>query len=275
MKLDSHQHFWKFDPIKDAWIDETMELIRRDFLPENLNPILSAHHFDGCIAVQADQSEEQNTFLLDLAKENSCIKGIVGWVDLADEEVEDRLEYYQSFPLIKGFRHVLQGETQRDFMLTPKFKRGIGRLEKHNFTYDILIFTDQIKHAEKLVSQFPNQKFVIDHMAKPHIKSNALADWKNDMTAIARHENVCCKISGLITEADWTNWQKADFIPYMDAVFEVFGTKRLLYGSDWPVCELAGGYEKALSIVEDYTIKLSDTEQEDIFGNNAVKFYSV
>lgn len=275
MRIDAHQHFWIFDPVRDSWIDETMENIRRDFLPQDLAPILKENNLDGCIAVQADQTEVENTLLLGFAAENQFIKGVVGWVDLQSANVEDRLAYYAQNSLMKGFRHILQGETQRDLMLTPAFKNGISNLEKHNFTYDILVFTDQICYSEALVKGFPNQKFVIDHLAKPNIKNQAISDWAKDIKSIAKHENVSCKISGMVTEADWKNWKEEDFTPYLDVVFEAFGTKRLLYGSDWPVCNVAGGYGKAMVILENYTNKLSQQEQQDIFGENAVRFYNL
>lgn len=275
MRLDAHQHFWVFDPVRDGWIDESMAVIQRDFLPEDLASILNEYEFDGCVAIQADQTEEQNDFLLRLAKKNAFIKAIVGWVDLRAENVEDRLAYYQDYPMLKGFRHVLQGEAQRDLMLTPAFKKGISKLEKYNYTFDVLIFTDQLKYATQLALQFPNQKFVLDHLAKPLIKSKEITDWKTDIGAIAKLENVSCKLSGMVTEADWKTWKPANFDPYLEVVFNAFGTKRLMYGSDWPVCNVAGGYGKALSILTQYTQQLSQTEQQDIFGDNAAKFYNI
>ena len=275
MRLDAHQHFWVFDPVRDSWIDESMSDIQKDFLPRDLAPILQEHHIDGCVAVQADQTEQQNTFLIEQAEQHTFIKGIVGWIDLRANNVEENLAYYAIQPLIKGFRHVLQGESQRDLMLTPAFRNGISKMEKYGFTYDILILTDQISYSETLVKSFPNQKFVIDHLAKPLIKDREISDWKKNIQAIARYENISCKISGMVTEADWKNWKVEDFTPYLDVVFEAFGTKRLLYGSDWPVCNVAGGYCKALDVLVNYTEKLTQTEQQDLFGDNAVRFYNI
>lgn len=275
MRIDAHQHFWKFDPIRDHWIDDTMRDIQQDFLPHHLAPILRQHHFDGCIAVQADQSEEENRFLLKLAAENNFIKAIVGWVDLQAIQVEERLAYYAEHPVIKGFRHVLQGEPERDLMLSPAFKNGIRQLAHYHFTYDILIFPDQIGYAETLVKAFPNQKFIIDHLAKPSIKSQDILAWKRDIASIAKCENLSCKVSGLVTEAHWKNWKQQDFTACLNVVFEAFGSKRLLYGSDWPVCNLAGGYGKAMSILENYTDKLTVTERQDLFGGNALRFYNL
>lgn len=275
MRIDSHHHFWIFDPVRDAWINGEMQEIKRDFLPSDLEPVLKEHGFDGCVSVQADQSEAQNDFLLGFAKEHPFIKGIVGWVDLQNEAIEERLAYYAEEPLLKGFRHVLQGEAQRDFMLRPAFKKGISLLGKYGFTYDILIFPDQLKFSEELVKAFPNQKFVIDHIAKPEIKNKKMNGWDTDIRAIAQHENVFCKVSGMVTEADFKGWKPQDFEPYLDVIFESFGTKRLMYGSDWPVCNVAGGYTKALNILENYTEKLSENEKAQFFGANAVSFYNL
>lgn len=274
-KIDSHQHFWRFDPVRDSWITDDMKVIQRDFLPADLGPVLMENGIDGCVAVQADQSEEQNAFLLELAADNPFIKGIVGWVDLRAENIKETLEFYKGYDKMKGFRHVLQGEQDRSLMLRDEFKRGISMLEGFGYTYDILIYTDQIKYSEELVKEFPNQKFVIDHIAKPNIKNQQIDDWAADMKAVARHENISCKVSGMVTEADWQHWQTADFEPYLDVVFEAFGTARVMFGSDWPVCEVAGGYGKVIGLVQDYTSKLTQTEQELFWGGNAIKFYNL
>lgn len=275
MRIDAHQHFWIFDAVRDSWINDEMSAIRRDFLPQNLKPILTENGFDGCIAVQSDQTEAQNDFLLSFAAENDFIKGVVGWVDLQNPTVEEKLVHYAHKPKMKGFRHVLQGEAQRDFMLRSPFKTGISLLAKYNFTYDILIFPDQINFSEELVKAFPNQKFVIDHIAKPEIKIGKIDDWKRDISAIAKHDNVYCKVSGMVTEADFTNWKQEDFTPYLDIVFKVFGIKRLMYGSDWPVCNVAGGYSKALNILKNYTQQFTENEKALFFGENASSFYNL
>jgi len=274
-RIDAHQHFWIFDPVRDSWINDDMSVIQRDFLPGDLEPILQANGIDGCVAVQADQSEEQNDFLLELAEYNGFIKGIVGWVDLRADNIEQRLEYYSVFNKMKGFRHVLQGETDRALMLNPAFMNGIGKLQKHGFTYDILIFPDQLQYVSEFVAAFPDQKFVIDHIAKPYIKDKKIDDWAADMKKVAKHEKLYCKISGMVTEADWKKHKPADFIPYMDVVFEAFGADRVMFGSDWPVCQVAASYTEMKSIVEQYTIALSATAQAKFWGDNAVKFYNL
>lgn len=275
LKIDAHQHFWKFDPVRDSWIDETMAAIRRDFLPEDLEPVLKQNGLDGCVVIQSEQSEAENAFQLKNAAENSFIKGVVGWVDFCSDQVEERLEYYSQFKLMKGFRHMLQAKPDASFMLQKSFLNGVSLLQKFRFTYDLLIFPLHLQNAKKLVSAFPNQLFVIDHIAKPNIKSKDIDSWKKDMQAMGELENVSCKVSGMVTEADWENWQQTDFTPYLDIVFEAFGAKRILFGSDWPVCNVAGGYEKMLSIVQNYTSALTQNEQALFWGKNAVQFYNL
>lgn len=275
LKIDAHQHFWVFNPIRDAWIDDTMAVIRRDFSPSDLAPVLKAHQFDGCVAVQADQSEEQNDFLLDHATKNSMIKGVVGWVDLRAANLEERLQEYQKNPLMKGFRHVLQGEENRALMLAPDFQQGLKLLSKYNFTYDVLIFPDQLKYFVDFLETNEPIRLVLDHIAKPNIKTGTIKDWKYDIENLAAFENVYCKVSGMVTEADWQNWKYEDFEPYLDIVFNTFGIDRLMFGSDWPVCNVAGGFDKMISIVTKYTTKLSQTEQQKFWGGNAQKFYNL
>lgn len=275
MRIDAHQHFWKFDPIRDSWISDDMAVLQRDFMPGDLHPLLAQNGFDGCVAVQADQSEKETAFLIQLAAENDFIKGVVGWVDLQADTIADKLAYYKQFGIVKGFRHILQGESQRDLMLTPRFKKGIAALQQFDFTYDILIFPDQLKYANELVGQLPDQKFVIDHLAKPSIKEQKIDPWQEELCQVAQHKNLYCKISGLVTEADWKNWKKEDFTCYMDVVVEAFGMDRILFGTDWPVCLVAASYEQTFHIVQDYFSAFSEEEQQKVFGQNAVRFYNL
>lgn len=275
LRIDSHQHFWKFDPVRDSWINDDMSVIQKDFLPADLDPLLKQNGFDGCVTVQSDQSEAENEFQLNNAIQHDFIKGVIGWVDLCSPQVEERLAYYSQFSKMKGFRHVLQGEKNRAFMLQPVFMNGIRLLKKYHFTYDILIFPDQLKHALKFVKAFPDQPFVIDHIAKPYIKNKKTDEWRKDMEAIAEHENVHCKISGMVTEADWKQWKAEDFKPYIDAVVTAFGINRIMYGSDWPVCLVAASYEKMLGIVKDHFASFTQNEQELFFGGNAITFYNL
>lgn len=275
LKIDSHQHFWKYDPVRDSWIDETMSVIQKDFFPEDLEPVLKANGIDGCVVVQSDQSEDENHFQIANADKNDFVKGIVGWVNLSAANVQERLEYFAQFKKLKGFRHVLQGEPQRDFMLRPEFLNGISLLDQYNFTYDILVFPDQLKFVKQFVEKFPEHRFVIDHIAKPYIKDNIIEGWQDDMRAIAQHKNVFCKISGMVTEAKWDSWAKADFDPYMDVVVNAFGTDRVMFGSDWPVCLVAARYSEVLDIVKNYFSGYSDLERDKVFGGNAIEFYSL
>lgn len=275
MKIDSHQHFWKYNPVKDAWISEEMKVIRRDFLPADLKPLLVENQFDGCVAVQADQSDEETRFLLDLSKENDFIKGVVGWVDLCAENIEGRLEEYSKYEKIKGFRHIIQAEPDVDFMLQESFQNGISKLAKYNFTYDILIFPKHLKNAAKLVAKFPEQKFVIDHLAKPDFKNKEFDEWEKGIRAIAKFPNLMCKISGLVTEADWNNWNEKDFIYCLDVITEVFGIDRVMFGSDWPVCLLVASYSESCGILENYFSKFSKADQDKFWGTNAIHFYQL
>ncbi len=274
MKIDSHQHFWKFDPVRDSWIDGTMEVIRKDFLPKDLKPILDANAIDGCVAVQADQSEEETKFLLDCAEENDFVKGVVGWVDLRANTVEDRLAHFSENKLLKGVRHIVQAEAD-DFMLRKDFQCGIGKLTQFNLTYDILVFPSQLEAAISLVNKFPNQQFVLDHIAKPYIKDGKIDPWKTHIFELAKQHNVSCKVSGMVTEADLKLWNTSDFKPYLDVVFEAFGVDRILYGSDWPVCLLAAEYQQQLQIVEDYIKDFAEEDQAKIFGKNAIREYNL
>jgi L-fuconolactonase len=273
--IDAHQHFWQFDADRDSWITDEMKVIRKDFLPADLKKIFNEHGVEGSVLIQAVQSENENHFLLAQADENDFIKGVVGWVDLHAINLQERLIYYKQYPKMKGFRHVLQSEQDRAYMLTPGFKRGIEMFRFFNFTYDILVFPDQLKYVDELVSAFPQQPFVIDHLAKPQIKTGEIRQWANDMKNIALHENVSCKISGMVTEADWKTWKKEDLIPYMDVIVEAFGTGRMMYGSDYPVCLLAATYEQVLDIVKDYFSGFTKDEQAQFFSDNAIRFYNL
>jgi L-fuconolactonase len=273
--IDAHQHFWQFDPVRDSWINEEMAIIQNDFLPQQLESILKQNGIDGSVVVQSDQSEKENEFQLSNAAQYDFIRGVIGWVDLQAADIEDKLAYYQQFKKLKGFRHVLQGEPQRDLMLQPAFKKGIGLLNKYEFTYDVLIFPDQLKYTKELAAAFPDQPFVIDHIAKPGIKDGLIAEWKKDIMAVADCENVYCKISGMVTEADWKNWKPDDFTPYLDAIVEAFGTERIMYGSDWPVCLVAADYAKMKAIVDNYFSTFSASEQAAFFGKTAIGFYKL
>ncbi len=272
MTIDAHQHFWNYQLQRDTWITEEMSKIRRDFLPDDLAPILKKNLIEGCMAVQADQSEKETDFLIKCARNNSFIKGIVGWTDFQSPGVQARLEYYYQFQEVRGFRHVVQAEPD-DFLSNKNFCKGVSYLEQYNYTYDILIYPQQLSAALIFVKKFPNQQFVIDHLAKPFIRQQQLKPWKQQLQQIAMHENVYCKISGMVTEADWKNWKVSDFKPYLETVLEAFGPKRLMYGSDWPVCLVGASYEDQLAIVKQFIEPLSPSEKKGILGGNAERFY--
>lgn len=252
-----------------------MAILRRDFLPEHLRPELQVNGVDGCVAVQVDQSEQETARMLELAKENGFILGVVGWVDLRSDRIEERLLRFSKFPRLRGFRHIAQAESDDRFLVGPDFVRGIGQLASFGFTYDILIYPRQLPAAIELVSRFPGQKFVVDHLAKPEIRSRKIADWERNIRQLACFPNVQCKLSGMVTEADWDGWKSADFAPYLDVVFDCFGTARLLFGSDWPVCLLAAEYAQVKGLIEEYTKGLPKSELENIFGGNAARFYGL
>ena len=274
MRIDSHQHFWKFDPVRHAWIDSSMEKIARDFLPKDLKPLLETNLMDGCIAVQADQSESETQFLLRLAEENSFIKGVVGWVDLSAKDPSKQLEIFSKNPLFKGVRHVLQAEKE-GFMLQDSFLRGISELKNFNLTYDILIYPNQLEEARVLIEKNPDQPFVIDHLAKPYIKKQIIKNWASDIKELAKHKNVYCKLSGMVTEADWNHWQFEDFKKYLAIAFETFGSDRLMFGSDWPVCLLAGSYQHIVKIIDLFIEDLKPEEKNNVMGGNAYNFYNL
>ena len=275
MKIDSHQHFWKFHPVKDSWINDDMKILQRDFLPSDLIPLLQDNSIDGCVAVQADQSEAETHFLLELAAENDWIKGVVGWIDLRAENLDDRLLYFSQYKKLKGFRHIVQAEPEDDFLLCEDFCSGISKLAKYNFTYDLLILPKHLPYAVELVKRFPKQSFVIDHLAKPDFKQSDFSLWEKGIREIADCSNVFCKVSGLVTEADWSNWKESDFTYCLDVVTEAFGMNRLFFGSDWPVSLLAASYEQSCEILIHYFSKFPKDQQDKFWGGNAIEFYDL
>jgi L-fuconolactonase len=274
MIIDAHQHFWHYDPVRDSWITEDMAVIRRDFLPADLEPVLTENGVDGCVAVQASQSEEETMFLINMAQSYDIVKGVVGWVDLQSASLHDRLQAFSTYKEVKGFRHVAQGEPD-DFLMRPAVIQGIRQLAEFGLTYDILIYPSQLKAALHLVREVPEVNFVIDHLAKPYIKKQEISRWSNFMAEIAKNQHVSCKLSGMVTEADWQNWSKKDFFPYLDVAFEQFGPDRLLFGSDWPVCLVAANYTQVKNLIEEYLVPWGDEVQAKVMGANAVTFYSL
>jgi L-fuconolactonase len=276
MNIDAHQHFWKYNPQRDGWITDEMSLLKRDFLPEHLIGELHANGIDGSIAVQVDQSEEETEFLLNLAaRRDSMIRGVVGWLDLSSPKLPERLAHFAEFKKLRGLRHIVQSEPDDRFMLHPDFCRGIARLKDFDLTFDILIYPRQLPAAIELVEKFPDQKFVLDHLAKPSIRTQEIEPWAKQIRTLALSPNLFCKLSGLVTEANWTNWRAADFDPYLDVAFEAFGVDRLMFGSDWPVCLLAASYRQVRESVERYIARFQPASQAKIFGLNAIQFYGL
>ena len=275
MRIDSHQHFWIYDPNQYPWMTDELSAIRSNHLPEHLQVEFDRLGIDGSVAVQARQSLDESRWLLKLADESCLIKGVVGWVDLRSENVEDQLAEFAEHPKFVGVRHVVQDEPDENFMLLPEFIRGISKLKSYDLSYDILVFPKQLPAAIELVKQFPDQSFVLDHIAKPLIKDKEISTWDEHIRELAQFSNLNCKVSGMITEANWTNWKTSDFTPYLDVVFEAFGEDRLMYGSDWPVCKLAGSYRQVYDLTDNYFSQFSPLAKEKFFGGVASEFYGL
>lgn len=275
MRIDSHQHFWNYQAKEYPWITDKLSRIRRNSLPADLEPELKKFKLDGSIAVQARSSLEESRWLLNLADHYPTIKGVVGWVDLLSEHVEKQLAEFAKHPRFVGVRHIVQDESDDQFMLRPEFLRGVGRLKQFNLSYDILIYPKQLPAAIKFVEKFPEQKFVLDHLAKPLIKDGTISPWDQQIRELGKFENVCCKVSGMVTEAKWNEWKPADFRPYLDVVFEAFGEDRLMFGSDWPVCLLSASYERMFGIARDYLAELPGSVSRKVMGENAARFYGI
>lgn len=275
MKIDSHQHFWSYNSNDYGWISSDMEVLRKDYLPDQLKTELFSIGFDGSVAVQARQSLAETQWLLNLADQHSFIKGVIGWVDLCSPDVEEQLIQFSGNPKLVGIRHVIQDEQDENFMLRKSFLRGIAYLKKFGLTYDILVFPRHLSNTIQLVSQFPEQVFILDHIAKPSIKDKKISPWKEHIEKLARFRNVYCKLSGMVTEANVKNWKQEELIPYLNIVFDAFGSNRLLIGSDWPVCRLAGSYKQIMQVVLDYIRTFPDQDKKKILGENAIKAYNL
>jgi L-fuconolactonase len=274
-RIDSHQHFWRYEPREFAWIDGRMAAIRRDFLPQDLAPLLAAGGFDGCIAVQAVQSLAETRFLLDCARSHPFVRGVVGWVDLRSQEVEVQLREFARDPHFVGVRHVVQSEPDPRFLLQPDFVRGIAALAPFDLAYDLLLFPHQLPAAVELCARFPRQRFVLDHLAKPRIAAGEREPWASDLQRLALLPNVACKLSGMVTEADWQRWTPAGLQPFVDAALAAFGPDRLLFGSDWPVCLCASDHARWVDAAAALLAALSPAQRAAVFGGNAARWYRV
>lgn len=273
MHIDAHQHFWRFDPELYGWITPAMETLRQDFLPADLAPILQELRIGGTMAVQARQDVEETRWLLDLARANPWIRGVVGWVDLCSPRVEEELATLARDEKLKGVRHVVQDEPDDEFLFRADFQRGVAKLAAFDLAYDILIYPRQLPAAARFVELFPEQTFVLDHVAKPKVKEGTLSPWKEHLWALGEQPNVCCKLSGLVTEARWHAWRPEDFFPYLDVAYEAFGEDRILFGSDWPVALLSADYASVYSIFARWSERLETRAREKLFGANAARVY--
>jgi L-fuconolactonase len=274
VRIDAHQHFWRFDPVRDAWITLGMSVIRRDFLPADLMPLLAVSGIDGVVAVQADQSAAETEFLLGLSARHAFVKGVVGWIDLRASDLTRQLAEWSGHARLKGFRHIAQGEPD-NFLMHDDVVRGVTTIGRLGYSYDILIYPRQLAAAERLVARCPDVRFILDHCAKPPIASGDLTTWRTGFVALAAHENVFCKLSGLVTEASWSSWSDAQLAPALDTALESFGAKRLMFGSDWPVCLLAADYPRVVDSLHQWAARLSETEQSCIFGGTAISAYQL
>jgi L-fuconolactonase len=270
MKIDAHQHFWKYDASQFDWIDDNMAPLRRDFLPEDVRPLMTRAGLDAAVAVQARQTVEETSFLLELADRHPWIVGVVGWIDLRSPEARAELERFTRHPKLVGIRHIVQAEADDRFLLREDFGRGIALLAEFDLAYDILIYPRHLPVAAEFARRFNNHRFVLDHLAKPEISRGEIRGWERDLRALAAQPNVFCKLSGLVTEADWPRWTPEQLRPYLDAAFESFGPQRLMVGSDWPVCTLAGEYERVMAVLVDY---VADRDREAVLGGNAARFF--
>ena len=277
MKIDAHQHFWQHSlPFDYSWQDaEPLAQIRRDYLPEDLAPLIREVGMERTVFVQTQHNVEENRWVLGLAEQHDFIAGVVGWIDLASEACEDQLLEFKDHPKFVGIRHITQDEPDDDFIIRPDVRRGLGVLQKHGVPFDLLFFVKHLKHAATLAREFPDLPMVVDHLAKPRIKDAALDDWIDNFRAAAQFPNVFCKLSGMVTEADWQNWQPADLKPYVETALECFGPQRCMYGSDWPVCELAGSYQQVHAALVETLGPLGESELDAIFGGTVTNFYGL
>jgi L-fuconolactonase len=274
MIIDAHQHYWNYAPASHAWITDDMQVLRRNFLPSEFSGLVKQHNLSGTIAVQAEQSESETMFLLELATQNDFIKGVVGWVDLRSADLEKKFEDYSGYDLLKGFRHIVQSE-QKGFLLDPAFINGVNLLHRFGYTYDLLVYHHQLPEALQFASKTTEVKMVVDHIAKPSIVTGEKTHWELNMAALSTFPNIYCKLSGIVTEANWKNWTYEEIEPFIDEVFETFGAHRIMYGSDWPVCLVAGSYADQFSVVERYISRLSEDEKRKVLGENAKRFYNL
>jgi len=274
MLIDSHHHFWRYDPTEYGWINDEMSTIRRDFLPADLKRETDALGLDGVVSVQARQTLEETHWLLEMAEANDFIKGVVGWVPLVSPTVADDLAELTHHRKFKAVRHVLQDEPD-GYMARDDFNAGVNLLKPLGLEYDLLIYERQLPEAIQFVDRHPGQLFVVDHIAKPRIKENVVSPWRENILELAHRPNVYCKISGMATEADYSAWTPQQLKPYFDTALEAFGPHRLMFGTDWPVCQVACDYGRWYRLVREWAASLSDHDQDRLFGETAMEAYKL
>ena len=275
MRIDAHHHCWKYDPKEYPWMGDDMAALRVDHMPPDLHQHLQRHEIDGALMVQVRQNLDETRWMLDLADHYAYILGVIGWVDLCSPEAGAQLDEFKENSKFRGVRHLIQDEKDSNFLLRDDFCRGVREAADRGLTYDILVYPNQLDAAIQFADRFEDAPLVLDHLAKPYIKKGELEPWATQVRALAERPNVACKISGMVTEADWTEWKKDEFHPFLDVCFEAFGEDRLIYGSDWPMCELAGGYMKMAAVTADYAARVSGEAREKLFGRNAVRWYGL
>jgi L-fuconolactonase len=274
MLVDTHQHYWRYRTEDYAWIDDAKASLKRDFVPADVEPLMARAGFDASIAVQARQTPDETAALLAFADAHPFVAGVVGWVDLQADDVEDRLATC-AHPKLVGMRHIVQDEPDDRFLLRPAFCRGVGVLADFDLTYDILVYAKHLPIVPDFVAAFPSQRFVLDHLAKPEIRHGHIDRWARDLEAVAACPNVMAKLSGLVTEASWDRWTLEDLTPYLDVALDVFGPDRLMVGSDWPVCTLAAGYERTMGVWTTYLAGRPAAVRDAILGGNAVRLWKL
>jgi len=275
VRIDAHQHFWRYDAREYGWIDDSMAGLRRDFLPEDSQREMARAGFDACVAVQARQTIQETRWLLALADANPFIVGVVGWVDLQAPDVRARLEQLAPHPKLVGVRHIVQSEPDDRFLLRAEFGRGLALLEEFGLAYDLLLYRRHLAVATELARRFAGQRFVLDHLAKPDVRSGEIRAWSTDLRKLAACQNVWCKLSGLVTEADWAAWRPDQLRPYVDVAFDCFGAERVMIGSDWPVCTVASDYARTMAVVVEYLADRPAQERDGVLGGNAQRFWNL
>ena len=275
MRIDAHQHFWQYDPDRHRWINDEMSAIRRDFFPGDLATILKTLQIDGTIAVQADETVVETTFLLDLAAKNDFIKAVVGWTDLHSLELDKTLYNFKGIEKLAGFRCVMQGAPDEKYLRNDLFANNLKKLAEHGYTYDLLVYHNQLPALISMTEKLPDNQMILDHVGKPDIRNNQFQTWKEQIKILAKHPGIYCKLSGMVTEADYSKWTYDDLLPYLETSAEYFGIDRICFGSDWPVCLVAGSYNKVYEVIEKFVHQLSKSDQEKIFGLNTLQFYKI